>query len=127
MNITISQSSEAPPIYKQLYDQVAAQIMSGALEPEMALPPIRTVAKELRVSVIPIKMAWEELERAGLIYTMVGRGCFVARRENAPAARRLADEAYAKLGREMDYYRRLGMTKEEMLELVSKCFEDEDK
>ena len=74
MNITISGISEKP-IYQQVIDQLSAQIIQGELNPGTML---RTVAKELRISVITIKKAWEELERLGFIYTMVGRGCFVA-------------------------------------------------
>ncbi|MBE6753503.1 MAG: GntR family transcriptional regulator [Ruminococcaceae bacterium] len=123
MKLTISTVSGAPPIYKQLYEQVSAQILSGELEGDSALPPIRTVAKELRVSVIPVKQAWEELERAGLIYTMVGRGCFVAPLHSEELDTRRESMAFDKLMQEIQYYKQLGLTKEQLLEMVERCYE----
>ena len=77
MDIVISNTS-GDPIYQQIFDQISAQIIQGKLPGDFCLPPIRTVAKELRISVITVKRAWEELEHTGLIYTMAGKGCFVA-------------------------------------------------
>ena len=77
MDIVISNTSDKP-IYQQIFEQISAQIIRGELKKETCLPPIRTVAKELRISVITVKKAWEELERRGFIHTMVGKGCFVA-------------------------------------------------
>lgn len=77
MNISISSSSQ-DPLYKQLYDQIAGAIIRGEMKEGEALPPIRTVSQDLRISVISVKRAWEELERDGFINTAVGRGCFVA-------------------------------------------------
>ncbi len=67
------------PIYQQLVDQLRGQILSGTLAGDTPLPSIRGLAKDLRVSVITTKRAYEELERAGLVYTVPGKGCFVAR------------------------------------------------
>lgn len=127
MDLIISTQPDSPPIYKQLYDSISAQIFSGQLESGTALPPIRTVAKELRISVVPVKMAWEELERAGLIYTMVGRGCFVAQIENDKLGEKRDTMAYDKLMREIEYYKSLGFTKKELLDMVERCFEDDKK
>lgn len=77
MDIVLSKASEEP-IYTQIYNQISRQILSGQLQPDTQLPPIRTVAAELRISVIPVKMAWEELDRNGFIKTVVGKGTFVA-------------------------------------------------
>ncbi|MGN0994922.1 MAG: GntR family transcriptional regulator, partial [Butyricicoccus sp.] len=79
MNIIIRNSS-GQPIYDQIYEQLRAQIVSGALPEEEMLPSIRGLAKELRISVITTKRAYEELERDGFIYTVAGKGCFVAAR-----------------------------------------------
>jgi GntR family transcriptional regulator len=65
-------------LYQQIYDQIAASIVRGDIAGGDALPPIRTVASELRISVISVKRAWEELERDGFIVTAVGRGTFAA-------------------------------------------------
>lgn len=65
------------PIYDQIYTQIKSQIISGELEEDAPLPSIRNLAKDLRISVITTKRAYEELERSGFIYTVAGKGCFV--------------------------------------------------
>ena len=79
LNIIIRNSS-GQPIYDQIYEQLRAPIVSGALPEGEMLPSIRGLAKELRISVITTKRAYEELERDGFIYTVAGKGCFVAAR-----------------------------------------------
>ena len=76
------------PIYDQIYSQIKAQIIAGKLSPGEALPSIRALAKDLRISVITTKRAYEELEREGLIQTVPGKGSFVA-----PQNRELLREA----------------------------------
>ena len=66
------------PIYDQIYSQIKAQIIAGKLSPGEALPSIRALAKDLRISVITTKRAYDELEAQGLINTVAGKGCFVA-------------------------------------------------
>ncbi len=66
------------PIYDQIYAQIKAQIISGALREDELLPSMRNLAKDLRVSVITTKRAYDELERDGFLYTVAGKGCFVA-------------------------------------------------
>ncbi len=68
------------PIYEQIAVQIKAQIISGALAEDTLLPSIRSLAKDLRISVITTKRAYEELEREGFIYTVAAKGSFVARR-----------------------------------------------
>ena len=79
MRIDINNQSGAP-IYEQIYSQIKAQIISGALGEDEPLPSIRNLAKDLRVSVITTKRAYDELEREGFLYTVAGKGCFVAAR-----------------------------------------------
>ena len=66
------------PSYEQISQQLKAQILSGALPPGSALPSIRALAKDLRISVITTKRAYDELEREGYLDTMPGKGCVVA-------------------------------------------------
>lgn len=66
------------PIYRQIAEQIKAQILSGALQPDTALPSIRNLAKDLRISVITTKRAYDELEQESFVYTIAGKGCFVA-------------------------------------------------
>ena len=77
MDIILSNSS-GKPIYEQIADQVKEQIMTGALSAGDALPSMRLLAKELRISVITTKRAYEELEREGFIQSVPGKGSFVA-------------------------------------------------
>jgi GntR family transcriptional regulator len=120
MNIVISGTSDKP-IYQQLYEQISAQIVKGELEQGCCLPPIRTVAKELRISVITVKKAWEELERRGFIHTMVGKGCFVAPRVGELITKR-GEMAAERLKKDIGYYRSLGLTLEELLGLVRRYY-----
>ena len=122
MDLILSGSSPLP-IYRQLFDQLCGQILDGRLKSGDALPPIRTVARELSISVIPVKRAWEELEAAGFIESFVGRGCFIApmsadklqRLKHAMAEDRLRDAAA--------YCRGLGLTLPEAEELLGKAWE----
>lgn len=76
MDIIISNSSGVP-IYEQIEEQIKSQIMSGDLIEGDSLPSMRVLAKELKISIITTKRAYEDLEREGFIYTVVGRGSFV--------------------------------------------------
>ena len=80
MDIILSNSS-GKPIYEQITDQIKEQIMTGTLAAGDALPSMRLLAKELRISVITTKRAYEELEREGFLTTVPGKGCFVAPRD----------------------------------------------
>ena len=77
MNIHISNIS-GKALYEQIYDQIKNQILEGTLEEGQPLPTIRGLAKDLRISVITTKRAYDELEREGFIYTLPAKGCFVA-------------------------------------------------
>lgn len=77
MDILIDNKSGAP-IYEQIYSQIKSQIISGALKENAMLPSIRGLAKDLRISFITTKRAYEELEKEGFIYTIKAKGCYVA-------------------------------------------------
>ena len=79
LDITISNTGDQP-IYDQIYAQIKNLIISGTLKEGEALPSIRGLAKDLRISVITTKRAYEELEREGFIYTVTGKGSFVAKK-----------------------------------------------
>ena len=66
------------PIYDQITEQIRAQIINGTLQENQALPSIRGLAKDLHISFITTKRAYEELEKEGLIYTVPGKGCYVS-------------------------------------------------
>lgn len=123
MNIVINNTSDKP-IYQQIFEQISSQIIKGELEKDYCLPPIRTVAKELRISVITIKKAWEELERGGFIYTMVGKGCFVAPLQQGDLDTKRYDMAHEKLKKDIAYYKSLGLKLSEIIELITKLYGD---
>lgn len=77
MNILIDNKS-GEPIYNQIYSQIKNQIISGELKEDEMLPSIRGLAKDLRISFITTKRAYEELEKEGFIYTLPAKGCYVA-------------------------------------------------
>ena len=77
MTVLIDNKSGAP-IYDQIYSQIKNQIISGELKENEMLPSIRGLAKDLRISFITTKRAYEELEKEGFIYTLPAKGCYVA-------------------------------------------------
>jgi GntR family transcriptional regulator len=79
LNLLIDNKSGIP-IYEQICTQLRDQIISGALQPDEALPSIRALAKDLHISVITTKRAYDELEKEGFVYTIPAKGCFVAAR-----------------------------------------------
>lgn len=76
MDIIISNSSGVP-IYEQIKEQIKSQIITGDLLEGDALPSMRMLAKELKISIITTKRAYEDLEKDGFIYSIAGKGCFV--------------------------------------------------
>lgn len=77
MHIFIDNKS-GMPIYDQIYTQIKNHIISGELQADAPLPSIRSLAKDLRISAITTKRAYDELEKEGFIYTVAAKGCFVA-------------------------------------------------
>ena len=122
MDIIISNSSN-DPIYLQIVNQIKASIMSGELSPGDALPSMRNLAMQMRVSLITTKRAYEELERDGFIETYTGKGSFVKaqnpellREENLRQIEKLLGEA-------VDKARMSGVSNEEMKEILDMLFE----
>lgn len=105
MDILIDNKSGAP-IYDQIYSQIKTQIISGALREDELLPSIRNLAKDLRISVITTKRAYDELEREGFIYTVAGKGCFVA----AKNVELLREENLKKIEEHMEEIAKLAAT-----------------
>ena len=122
MDVILSPASDTP-IYAQIAEQVAAQILRGDLAGGATLPPIRTVARQLEVSVITIKKAWEELERAGFIYAQVGKGSFVADHPPAALTDKRTSLALSRLGKDLPYYQELGLTWPEYAELAATVYQ----
>ena len=121
MDIVLSQKTDKP-IYTQIYEQIAAQIMSGEIAAGEKLPPIRTVAVNLRISVIPVKQAWEQLEREGFISTAAGRGTFVSDLAHHEITGKRTAAAEHLLERDVAACRDMGLSLEEILNIVKKSW-----
>lgn len=123
LSLSILNTSDKP-IYRQLYEQLAFQIVTGKLTGGAPLPPIRALASSLGISVISIKRAWEELERDGFIATMVGRGCFVTDLIEDERSRRRRDLALGELKTSFASLKKLEITKAELIALISENYVD---
>ena len=122
MDLVLSQKSDKP-IYTQIFDQISNQILKGELKPGTRLPPIRTVAVELRVIIIPIKQAWDMLEREGFIVTAAGRGTFVNDLESHEIEQKRSSTAEDLLAKDVKACREMGLTLDEIMNIVKKSFE----
>ena len=111
-------------IYEQIVNQIKNQIISGELQPDEALPSIRGLAADIGVSVITTKRAYEELEREGFIYTVTGKGSFVAKKN----LELIREENLKKIEEHMNAAYGLaaacGLSKKELLEMFALLGED---
>ena len=112
------------PIYDQIFTQIKGHILSGELRTDDPLPSIRSLAKDLRISVITTKRAYEELERAGFIYTVPGKGSFVA----AKNAELLREAHLKEIEEHMNAIQALakgaGVSREEVLQMWDLMWEE---
>ena len=122
MEIYLSNSGQEP-IYAQITRQIKQQILSGQLQAGDALPSIRLLAKELRISVITTKRAYEDLENAGFIVTQPGRGSFVAAQNPALLRETQLKEVEDHLQRAVDAARQGGIRYEEVCETLRLLWE----
>ena len=113
------------PIYDQIYSQIKAQIIAGQLRPGEALPSIRSLAKDLKISVITTKRAYDELEAQGLIDTVAGKGCFVAEKNLDLIREQRLKELEDHLSAAAELARVCGVTPEELREMLTVLFEEE--
>ena len=123
MNIIISNSSQAP-LYEQIESLIKNQIVNMMLKPGEPLPSIRTLAKELKVSIITTKRAYEELEKEGFIKTVVGKGTFVAEANNERLREVAMYEIENKLEEAIISAKAIGLTLEETLDIIRSLFEE---
>ncbi len=118
MNIFIDNKS-GKPIYEQIYSQIKMQIINSTLSQDEPLPSIRNLAKDLRISVITTKRAYDELDREGFIYTIAGKGCFVAQKNTEL----LREENLKKIESHIDEIIRLSascnLTKQDIIDMFN--------
>ncbi len=112
-------NSSGKPIYEQITEQIKSLIISGGLQEGDALPSMRLLAKELRISVITTKRAYEDLERDGFIVTMTGKGSFVARKNVEFIREEQLRKVEACLQEAADLAKTGGISLEETIEILS--------
>ena len=112
-------------IYEQIYSQIKTQIISGKLEEDAPLPSIRSLAKDLRISVITTKRAYEELEKGGFIYTAPAKGSFVAKKNTEI----IREENLRKIEAHLEDVIRLSatcsLTKDDIISMLNILYEEE--
>ncbi len=123
MKIIITNTPGAPN-YEQISSQIKGMILGGELKEGDALPSMRTLAQDLRVSVITTKRAYEILEAEGLIESFTGRGSFVASQNAELIREQNLREIEKHLSEAADIARRSGITQEELTELFRLIIED---
>ena len=106
------------PIYDQIYSQIRSGIISGALAEDEMLPSIRNLARDLRISVITTKRAYDELEREGFIYTVAGKGCFVAKKNVELLREQHLREIEEHIGKIASLAAACSLTCEDVIEMV---------
>ena len=121
MRLSIIPNSPVP-VYRQLYEEILSQVISGELKGGTALPPIRTVSKELGVSVITVRSAWEALENDGIIFTKAGSGCFTASADDEAIKKLRAKAVSEQIKALVETARKLGFKDRELAELVTEEF-----
>ena len=123
MKIIINSSSMVP-IYEQIMDQIKAKITAGELKENDALPSVRTLAKELKISALTVKKGYDNLEQEGYTVTVHGKGSYVA----AANKERMKEEQRREVEEDLDNAvqkgRRCGLTDEEIRELFELIMED---
>ena len=124
MDIIISNSS-GQPIYEQICRQIKGAVASGKLKPGEPLPSIRNLARDLRISVITTKRAYEELERDGFICTVAGKGCFVAQQDLELAKESNLREIESHLQSAVELGRQNGLLLEDLQDILRVLFEEE--
>lgn len=123
LDIVISNSSQVP-LYEQIESQIKNQIINLTLKPGEALPSIRTLAKELKVSIITTKRSYEELEKEGFIKTVVGKGTFVAESNNERLKEVVMFEIENKLEEAIVSAKAIGLTLDEALGIFKSLYEE---
>lgn len=125
MNILVSNASR-DPIYEQISRQVRTQIVNGTLEAGDMLPSIRALARELQVSVITTKRAYDDLEKEGFIDSVTGKGSFVAAQNPEFLREKQMRTIEEKLTEAVDSAKNFGVGKEKLQELLELLYEEED-
>lgn len=125
MDIILNNASDEP-IYLQIIQQIKAQIISGKLEAGDALPSMRLLANQLRISVITTKRAYEELERDGYIETIASKGCYVKKQNSDFLREEIIQQTEEFLMRACQKARLCNLSLTEMKEMLELVYEGEN-
>ena len=123
MDILISNSSPVA-LYEQIETQIKNQILNGNIKSGDPLPSIRSLAKELKVSIITTKRAYEELEKEGFIETVVGKGTFVSGANSERLKEAARAEMESRLEEVIISAKSLGLTLDECIEIFKSLYEE---
>lgn len=124
MDIRISNQSEVP-IYEQLKNEIIRLIMTGALRPGDPLLSMRRLAKELSISIITTKRAYQDLEAAGYVYSVVGKGTFVSEQNNENRREQILVEIEKTLEELLSTAKKIDLSTEELVEMMKVMEEDQ--
>ena len=124
MNVIVSNASDKP-IYEQIYIQIKGAILRGECREGEALPSIRALAKELRISVITTKRAFDDLERDGFIYSVQGKGSFVAAKNREMVREQYLQQIEEKFAEAAELAEQAGITKQQLSEMFSLAIGEE--
>lgn len=125
MQIIISNSSDTP-IYQQIVDNIKEAILNGDLIGGEALPSIRTLAKDLKISNITTKRAYEELEKDGFIEAIATKGYFVKNKSEDFKKEEILKKVETALNETIKIASTYGITKEEVLNMLNILYEEEN-
>lgn len=126
MKIIISNSSSVP-IYEQIKNAIINQIMNDELSTDEALPSIRFLAQDIKISIMTIKKAYDELEQEGYIISIQGKGTFVAPKNKELAQEQAQKEIESYFIKAIDIAERYNIRKENLVELIDMLYGSDDK
>ena len=126
MHLIISNSSSVP-IYEQIKEQIIEQIMNDELKEDEMLPSIRSLSKDIKISLMTIKKAYDQLESDGYIVSIAGKGTFVAPRNSNLVKEHAQKEIEDNIQKTIDLAVRYDISKDEIIDLVNMLYEGDNK
>ena len=126
MHLIISNSSSVP-IYEQIKEQIIEQIMNDELKEDEMLPSIRSLSKDIKISLMTIKKAYDQLESDGYIVSIAGKGTFVASRNSNLVKEHAQKEIEDNIQKAIDLAIKYDISKDEIIDLVNMLYEGDNK
>lgn len=126
MHLVISNSSSVP-IYEQIKEQIIEQIMNDELKEDEMLPSIRSLSKDIKISLMTIKKAYDQLESDGYIVSIAGKGTFVAPRNSNLVKEHAQKEIEDNIQKAIELAVRYDISKDEIIDLVNMLYEGDNK